>query len=185
MPRLTADAWARARIEWEADPRATYESVARGLGVSRVAVTKHALKHGWERVQSLASIAAAAQRKADAKVAPQLSGGDKVAAEVAQEAAKRLSAEAAVDVRADVIDRHRSDWAEHRRLFTLGAIAADFELGKSAKISAEMLQIRQRGEQAAYGLDQYTPRDDRNGAPSPGDIPPGAEIDAYRTWVNA
>jgi len=55
--------------------------------------------------------------------------------------------------RADVIERHRAAWADHRKHFTTVDIAANFEIGKSAKISSEMRSIRQKGERAAYGLD--------------------------------
>jgi hypothetical protein len=81
--------------------------------------------------------------KADAKLRPNFDS----------EVQKAGAIEAAEDIRADVIERHRADWAEHRTHFKTGDIAAEFELGKSAKISAEMLAIRQKGERAAYGLD--------------------------------
>ena len=35
----------------------------------------------------------------------------------------------------------------------MGRIAANFELGKSAKISSEMLAIRQKAERIAWNLD--------------------------------
>jgi len=67
-------------------------------------------------------------------------------------------------VRADVLDRHRADWSEHRKLFTLQSIAENFDLGKSAKITAEMLKIRQDGERKAYGFDDVTNQPTGNAA---------------------
>jgi hypothetical protein len=46
----------------------------------------------------------------------------------------------------------------------VGVIRADFEAAKLAKISAEMLKIRQEGERKAHGLEREQP-------PSPGQAP--------------
>ena len=86
------------------------------------------------------------RRELDAKLDGQLDAGSSKVPTAA-------SAAAAEDLRADVIERHRADWSEHRKLFTLQEIKDDFEQGKAAKISAEMLALRQKGERAAYGLD--------------------------------
>lgn len=145
MPRLTQDQWAAARIKWEADPTLTFEALGKEFGVSDEAIRKRCKSEQWERVASLRSINERAQFKADAKL------GAKVGGEVGRPTAK--TTELAEDIRADVIERHRADWAEHRTHFKTGDIAAEFEIGKSAKISAEMLAIRQKGERAAYGLD--------------------------------
>lgn len=143
-PRPTKDAWAEARQLWETDPQQTFESIAAGMGVSRPAVSNKAKKDGWERKKTLRQIVERAQIQAD-KVTTKLSDVAGVTLKTATEAA--------IDVRADVLERHRSDWAQHRALFTLEEISADFDSGKKAKISAEMLMIRQKGERAAYGLD--------------------------------
>lgn len=145
MARLNADQWQDARQAWEADPTLTFESLAEKLGLSRQAVSKKAKGDGWTKVGSLRKVAERAQLKADGKVA-QVAGAT---GKKDQEA----TFEASVEIRADVIDRHRSDWAEHRKLFTLSEIKKEFEAGKQAKISAEMLAIRQKGERAAYGLE--------------------------------
>jgi hypothetical protein len=142
--RPNKDAWANARKRWEADPKENFETIGQSLGVSRVAASKQAAKDGWQRVKSLRAIAQKAQLQADEKVTAKLqvsSGNTKTATDLA------------VDVRASIIETHRNDWEEHRILFPLSAIEDDFEQGKKAKISAEMTMIRQRGEQAAYGLD--------------------------------
>ncbi|ODU07978.1 MAG: hypothetical protein ABS84_14810 [Rubrivivax sp. SCN 71-131] len=149
MPRLSADQWVAARIRWEADPLLTFKELGKSLGVSHAAVGQRAKKEGWERDASLQDVARRAQYKADrrefdGKLSPKLSGGS----------TKKAARELAEDIRADLIERHRADWAEHRQHFRTADIAGDFNIGKSAKIASEMLAIRQKGERAAYGLDE-------------------------------
>lgn len=143
--RPSQEAWAEARTRWEADPKENFETIGQAMGVSRVAVSKRAAKEGWERVKTLRQIVQKAQLQAD-----------KVSAKVSEVSGAPLksAAELAVDVRSDVLERHRADWAEHRKFFGLDEIKEDFDNGKKAKISAEMLLIRQKGERAAYGLDE-------------------------------
>jgi transcriptional regulator with XRE-family HTH domain len=52
----------------------------------------------------------------------------------------------------NIKNRHREDWEVFRGIYTLQRIANDFEIGKSAKITAEMLTLRQRGESIAWGI---------------------------------
>lgn len=144
-PRPTKDRWLEARERWESNPTETFESISKWVGVSRVAVSKRADKEGWKRPTNLRQIVEKAHLQADAKVTPKLSL-------VTAETAKRTE-QTAVDVRADVLEVHRSEWARHRELFTLEDIQEDFDNGRKAKISAEMLLLRQKGERAAYGLD--------------------------------
>lgn len=155
--RPSKDQWTQARQTWEADSSQSFESIAKTLGCSRVAVSKRADREGWERVQNLRQIVEKAQRKADtkraAKVAPKVTGDASVTTEVSAETSKAETVAQAIDVRAEVIEKHRNDWDDHRELFPLTEIKANFEVGKQAKISAEMLMIRQKGERAAYGLD--------------------------------
>lgn len=154
MARLTKDQWAEARIKWEADPTLTFEALGKALGCSHAAVGQTAKKQNWQRAPDMRSIADRAQLKADAREKSKLS------AETLAESFKKTGIETfdarelAEDIRADVIERHRADWAVHREHFKTADIAANFEIGKSAKISAEMLAIRQKGERASYGLDE-------------------------------
>jgi hypothetical protein len=142
--RPSADSWLAARQRWESDPTQTFESIALQVGVSRQAACKRAEKEGWARPANLRQINERAQLQADAKVASK-------PVEVDSPSSKTLE-QAAVDVRAHVLEKHRTDWISHRALFTLADIAADFDRGKQAKISAEMLLLRQKGEREAYGL---------------------------------
>jgi len=143
MARLTPDQWAAARVKWEADPVLTFAEMGRALGVSEAAVRQRAKAESWMKVGVMRGIVERAHIKADAKLRPNFEG----------EVQKAGAMTAAEDIRADVIERHRADWAEHRTHFGIADIAADFDVGKRAKISAEMLKIRQQGEREAYGLD--------------------------------
>jgi hypothetical protein len=149
--RPSADAWTAARLRWEADPTETFESIAKWMGeqgspVSRVAASKRAAKEAWARPTNLAQINEQAQLQADAKVSPKPS-------EVSDETLKKTAEQAAVQVRAAVLELQREDWKLHRESFTLESVVGNFEKGKEAKISAEMLAIRHRGEREAYGME--------------------------------
>lgn len=151
MPRLTKDQWLEARQLWEASPTASFVSVGEHIGVSHVAVMNAAKRDGWVKSGNLASINRAAQIKADgAEVTSQLTG------QLTGETNKKplaASTELSTDLRSKLIQSHRAEWRKHAGLFTLDNIKADFVEGKSAKISAEMLAIRQKAERIAWGMD--------------------------------
>lgn len=153
MPRLTKDQWSAARIKWESDPAMTDHGLAAILGVSKQAVEQQRKKNKWQKAGALQNVNERAQFAADnlAKL-----GLDKQKAD---------SVNAAVEIRAKLLEQHREDWKEHREQFTLPDIAANFELGKSAKITAEMLKIRQEGERKAYGLDEQQTQESKSAEP--------------------
>jgi len=156
MARLTKDQWLEARQQWEADPTISYAALAERIGVSDVAVLKAAKREGWVKSGSLASINRAAHIKADAaiQVTPQVS--DTANHEVSAQTSKKplpASTELSTDLRAKLIQSHRAEWRKHASLYPLEGIKEDFGLGKSAKISSEMLSIRQKAERIAWGMD--------------------------------
>ena len=144
--RLTKDEWAAARILWESDNEQTDASISERYGVSKQAVVQKRQRDQWQKIGALHSAGQRAQFMADSKSCQNIALGN----------IKSDSVDLAVEIRADVIDRHRGDWAEHRKHFTVSSISDDFEMGKKAKITAEMLKIRQEGERKAYGLDDVT-----------------------------
>lgn len=146
--RLSKDEWAAARVKWESDPEATDTSIAKLFGTTRQAVAGMRDRSGWAKVGVLQAVQQRAQLMAD-----------KSCSNIALGNIKSDAIDIAVEIRADVIERHRGDWAEHRKYFTIAGIAADFDLGKSAKITAEMLKIRQEGERKSYGLDEVQATD--------------------------
>ncbi len=174
--RPTQDAWLAARQRWESDPTETFESISKVVKVSRVAVSKKADKEGWQRPVSLHEINQKAQLQADLKVARRVSPERREVTAVTG----KSNEQAAVDVRVRVIETHRADWWLHRDLFPLDKIAEDFEVGKQAKISAEMLMIRQKGERDAYGLSQVDAHPPSRAKPPPGVL--DTPQDTYR-WL--
>lgn len=72
----------------------------------------------------------------------------------AAEAAREVATDFAVDVRAQVIDRHRKEWAAPRRIAYEAVQKGDFERAKLAKITSETLTLIQQGECRAYGITQ-------------------------------
>lgn len=140
-PKLTKDDWASARVRWETDPVMSVRQVATALGVSSQSVEYQIKKNGWKKIGALQGVNTRAQFAADRL------------ARFGITKQKTDAIEAAVDIRASVLERHRDDWVEHRAAFSIADVAADFEAGKRAKISAEMIRIRQDGERRAYGMD--------------------------------
>lgn len=154
--RLTSDEWAEARQLWEMDAGATDTSVAAKFGVTRQAVAQTREKQKWQKVGALATVNQRAQLAADAKTCVEQYPGDAI--------------DAAVDIRADLLGKHRAEWAEHRRLFPLSRISESFESGKSAKISAEMVRIRQDGERKAYGISDEIQQQDSGASKAPSEM---------------
>lgn len=55
--------------------------------------------------------------------------------------------------RADVVQRHRDEWDEHKGIVDTAIGTKDFETAKLAKITAETLKIRQEAERKAWAID--------------------------------
>lgn len=141
MARLTADQWETVRAEREAGE--SFRSLADKYGVSHQAIQKRARAEDWGDGQNVSEII---RKKVAAKVAGLVAGGNrKKKAEALENAAQKG---------VEIVRRHQKDWDEHHRLFTVAGVAESFEAGKSAKICAEMLAIRQKAERAAHGLEE-------------------------------
>jgi hypothetical protein len=138
MPRLSKETWADIRAEREAG--ASFPELAAKWGVSHQAIQKRAKSEGWGDGTNVAEVI---RRKVAEKVA-------RVVADYNPQ--KRAAAiDAAAERSAEVVRKHQAEWEDHRARF--GSVPNDFEDGKLAKISAEMLRIRQEAERRAWGLD--------------------------------
>jgi len=148
---VSKDQWKEARRLWEADAGMSLADVAAMLSVSRPAVTQHATKNNWRK----ASAPIQREELAHAVV-------DTIA-HVAGRQELLDAADAALDLsvatRCAVINRHRNDWAEHRALFPNEALASDPTCARRAKIAAEAIALRQRGECLAHGLVTFSGQD--------------------------
>lgn len=130
--------WDAIRAEYEAG--ASQASLAKKHGVSRGAIQKHIAAEGWTQ-----DLEPAIQRKVAEKVAGVVAGCDP------KKKAQALDAEATR--RADVVQRHRDEWEEHKHIVDAAIGTKDFESAKLAKITAETLKIRQEAERKAWGID--------------------------------
>ncbi|GIV50597.1 MAG: hypothetical protein KatS3mg038_1118 [Candidatus Kapaibacterium sp.] len=138
MPRLTADQWAQIRAEREAG--ASFPELAAKVWRCHQAIQKRAKAEGWGDGTDVAEVI---RRKVAEKVARVVAGSNPK---------KRAEAiDAAAEKSASVVLMHQAEWEDHRARF--GSVPNDFEDGKLAKISAEMLRIRQEAERRAWGLD--------------------------------
>lgn len=109
--------------------------------MSKTAIIKRSKAEGWSDGEDVAALI---RRKVTEKVSGVVT---------AENPKKRAAAiDAAADRSAEVVRRHQAEWEDHRTRF--GSVPADFGDGKLAKISAEMLKIRQEGERRAWGLDE-------------------------------
>lgn len=165
MPRLTKDQWSSARIEWESNSTVNDSMLAEKYGITQQAVTKKRMADGWQRAGVMQNIAQRAQIQADESEVAQSSSTTGTATKVVQHNQKADVVNTAVEIRAKLLETHREDWKEHRQQFTISEIANDFTLGKSAKITAEMLKIRQEGERKAYGLDEQQAQESKSTEP--------------------
>lgn len=154
--RMSAEKWAEIRATWEADPRDGYTWVINemGLTVSHVAILKRARNEGWAKKADLKTIVERAQAKADLKVTQRAAKVTEAATKVTEEVTKVTDSQS-VDLRADVLDKHRSEWGDHRESFLLEDMLGEGGLGvaRVAKTAAEAIKIRQEGERKAWGLD--------------------------------
>lgn len=156
--------WLAARMRWEADPTCSGAEIARELDVSRNTVNQRIKKHGWKRVSNQADLTRRAHDRADEEVAKAtveqrkerakelLAAGREQEAKAEEERAKQ-AVETAVDMRATILGRHRTELDGSRNLVYKAIQANDFDKAKLGKITAEALVIIQNGERKAWGLD--------------------------------
>lgn len=181
--RLSAEDWAAARALWEADPTMTYEALGERIGQTRSTVYKYAKRNGWEKLTNSADLAKKASAAADrvAVSAREVAvedgngnidgnaetwGGNELSPKKASSTAERKAAvqpsteevqQAAVAMRAEIIERHRKEWSVSRGLVGEAVKQRDFDRAKLAKITSETLKIIQEGERKAWGLDAVDP----------------------------
>jgi len=140
MPRLSADLWLEVRAKREAG--LTFPALADEYGVDKAAICRRAKREEWADSDGLAGVL---RQKVNAKV-------NRI--DTANKAAALTTLEAAADRADEIIKRHREDWERHHQLFPMEAIAQDNDLARKAKIVAEMLTIRQKGERASWGMEE-------------------------------
>jgi hypothetical protein len=152
---------ASARALFEGQPGATVDTVAAAVGVDQKLVRSWKSEGKWVvATRAAAGLSARAGELANKFKVRMSELGKPLSDEVAAaEASREVAQEFAADVRADVLDRHRKEWAAPRKVAYealqqagKGDIAGGFERAKLAKITAETLTLVQVGECRAYGI---------------------------------
>lgn len=180
MAKLSTEQWAQLRSDWEASPKQGIEWLSREHGgpwdITAEAIRRKRIKDGeagdvWAKPVRLGDVVRRARLQADLVTDGAVPGsvppvGGIVAAESVERAlgvgaepgkTAEVDAEAAVDVRARLIETHRREWRVARGL-AVKAIqeaqsAKGFDVAKFAKILTEILTNIQVGERKAWGLD--------------------------------
>ncbi|MGT2509758.1 hypothetical protein [Cupriavidus basilensis] len=170
--RKETQQWVLARARWEAEPQMTFSDVALLLGISKQAVAKHAQQFDWRRRLDMPTIAARAHEKADRAIeqdadrsqpqAPQVVAPSPVFAKLSRheipadatlEQARKISQDAAIDERVELLTRHRREWGAVRNLAYAAIKSKDLMEARTAKTVAEAIKTLQDGERKAWGLD--------------------------------
>jgi hypothetical protein len=168
MAKLSDAEWAQARAVWEADPKVNFVHIAAEFNVTKQAVAARAKKEGWQKQADMPHIVREAHRAADAKSKPPTPIARKDAPEPADKPKVERTAPAmlpspqdraeavtrAVDHRAELLSRHRSEWESVRALVQKAVDLEDFDAAKLGKITSEATKIIQEGERKAWGIDQ-------------------------------
>lgn len=152
---------AAARALFEGQPGSTIETVAAEVGVEAKLVKAWKTEGKWVAVtRGMSGMSARAGELANNFKVKMADLGKPLSDDVAAaEVAAAASQEFAVDVRAEVLARHRKEWAAPRKVAYealqqagKGDVAGGFERAKLAKITAETLTLVQVGECRAFGI---------------------------------
>lgn len=188
--KIQDEMWAIARARWEGEPRCSYSDLADFLGITKQSVGKRATRDHWQKKVNMAALVDKAHAVADRQFAQSAEApvqhrsavdgslhlgewatpGSSAAAVVprpvpdARNATPEIRAQAvedvAVDARAQILARHRTEWPAARNQIYKSLKSGDNEGAKLAKLVSETLKLIQDGERKAWGLDA-------------GDTPPG------------
>lgn len=150
------DLKAAARAIYEGVPGATCVSAAREVGAPEGTVRRWKAEGKWKPAKrAIQNLSARAGELANTFQKKMNELGKPLSDEVAaNEAAKEMAEGFAIDVRAQLLDRHRNEWAAPRKIIYEAAKNNDLDKAKLGKIVAETLMLVQTGECRAYGLDQ-------------------------------
>lgn len=141
-----------ARELYETTP-ATFDQVGQDVGVSGRTVKRwSAADGGWSKLSG-PDINARARAIADKIQTVVTDLGPQAGEEECKEVVAQLRADAAVDQRAAILARHRSEWGVVRGLVAEAVRGRDAAKAKMAVDVGRALDLAQRGEARAWGLD--------------------------------
>lgn len=144
-----------ARALYEGTPGMTMKQLSVETGITKGSLDTRSRAEGWKKNSAtarLGPLTERAQAAADAYGARVKDSGPELSEDQRGIAVEETIAEVAIDERAQLIDRHRREWAAPRKLAYEAMQSRDFEKAKLAKISSESLQIIQTNERKAWGI---------------------------------
>lgn len=162
----TPERKAAARALYEGQPGASCQTVATETGIPLSTIKRWRAEGNWQtinkRLPDMTHRAAILADSFTKRLDPEnkaMSDNPVQDEAVADKIGRELAEDFAVDVRAQVLDRHRKEWAAPRKIAyaalqkgSQGSVAEAFEMAKLAKISSETLSLIQTGECRAYGI---------------------------------
>lgn len=164
--QTTPERKAAARALYEGQPGASCQTVATETGIPLSTIKRWRAEGNWQTINKrlpdmthrAAILADSFTKRLDDenKAMSDTPAQDEITAD---KIGRELAEDFAVDVRAQVLDRHRKEWAAPRKIAysalqkgSQGNVAEAFEMAKLAKISSETLSLIQTGECRAYGI---------------------------------
>ena len=151
-----------ARALYETTPGMSLPELSKQTGIKLHTLVSWKREDGWVQRRDLIALGTlpeAAQEAADRYQVKIDDLGPEITSEQESRAADEVVIETAVDLRAQVIDRHRKELSVPRTLIAEALSirktdhAKAFELAKLAKITSETIKIVQDAERKAWGLD--------------------------------
>lgn len=124
-PKFPPELIEKIRVAYETTP-ATLRELGKQFGVPYNTISVWAKERGWRRAADLPYVRDAAYLRAD----------------------KASDINSAIELRSEVLIKHRAEWHLHRVEWGIG----EKRDPKEGKVAAEMIEIRQRGERLAWGL---------------------------------
>ncbi len=137
MPRLDAETWDQVKAEYWAG--ATLQSLAKKYNISIGTIGERKMKEGWLRDQTQALAIAVAKAES------------RLPTETETEQRRESAIEAKADILVEAKQRHVKDWKKAR---TEADTASDMDAVRLAKMRAETIEIIQKGERRALGIDK-------------------------------
>lgn len=150
--------WGKVRkLYEEGGPEVTFSSLARDGWASRPEISKKAKEQSWHKpdAKSVPDMNEQVAKRADAKAAKSVSGEviGPEPAPVPPGSVSPAAVNAQIELRVNVVDRHRRELNSARKKVYDGLTEGNFDKLKQGKIAAEAFTLIQKAERTAWGLD--------------------------------
>lgn len=150
--------WSYLRFRYESDPAFRIADIARAVGQDRSAISKRVKREKWTRVGFSKSDEVAVRQQAHDR-ADEKAEANPMPLQAIDHGPSPVAVKSAVEMRADMLDRHRREWNLPRNHIYSAMNEAKtnpakgFEMAKMAKITAEAFSIIHQNERKAWNID--------------------------------